>query len=194
MDKLNLRDTIKNKRLKLSLQTQLDYSTAIYNRLIKHNAFRNSQHIGCYLAMNGEVSTNKVIETIWAQQKKCYLPILHENKSGYMSFAEYKKNDELVKNRFNIPEPKNKQNPMDAKDLDLVITPLVAFDDECNRLGMGAGFYDRSFAFLNIKPRPHKPMMVGVAYDFQKTDKIQPQSWDVAMDFIITNNGVSTKL
>jgi 5-formyltetrahydrofolate cyclo-ligase len=73
--------------------------------------------------------------------------------------------------------------------LDLVLAPLVVFDPDRNRIGMGGGFYDRSFAFRK-NPENKVPVLIGVAHELQKVDQIVPQDWDVRLDMIITDQAV----
>jgi len=73
--------------------------------------------------------------------------------------------------------------------LDLVLAPLVVFDENCNRIGMGGGFYDRSFAFRKDS-QVTKPVLIGVAHDFQKVQQIVPEDWDVRLDMIVTNKAI----
>jgi 5-formyltetrahydrofolate cyclo-ligase len=71
--------------------------------------------------------------------------------------------------------------------LDLVLTPLVGFDHKGNRLGMGGGYYDRSFAFLLRRQNWKKPRLVGLAYDFQQLDKLPAKNWDVPLTAVATD-------
>ena len=73
--------------------------------------------------------------------------------------------------------------------LDLVLVPLVAFDARGVRLGMGGGYYDRSFAYLNFRSRWRRPRLIGVGFDFQRAESISPQPWDVCLDGVITERG-----
>jgi 5-formyltetrahydrofolate cyclo-ligase len=92
----------------------------------------------------------------------------------------------LIKNRYGILEPPiNNQRLTPTWSLDLVLMPLVAFDAKGNRLGMGAGFYDRTFDVHNHPYRP-KPKLLGLAYDFQETSGLKPEPWDVPLDYIVT--------
>jgi 5-formyltetrahydrofolate cyclo-ligase len=98
-----------------------------------------------------------------------------------------------VENRFKIPEPRFEKNRLIAPELlDLVITPLLAFDGKGHRIGMGAGFYDRTFSFLNRSPRPSKPLLCGLAYAFQQVADTEPEGWDVSLDYVVTEEGVMT--
>lgn len=90
-------------------------------------------------------------------------------------------------NHFGIPEPVGTDYPAQA--MDVVITPLVGFDPAGNRLGMGGGFYDRSFAFLRHR-HWRKPRLIGLAFDVQQVDALTAAEWDVPLDAIVTESGV----
>ena len=93
-------------------------------------------------------------------------------------------------NKFRLPEPDVDDGEMLLPDeLDLVLAPLVVFDGERNRIGTGGGFYDRSFAFRK-SPENLKPMLIVVAHELQKVERIVPQEWDVRLDMIVTDQAV----
>ena len=79
---------------------------------------------------------------------------------------------------------------IDIRRLDLVLMPLVGFDSTGSRLGMGGGFYDRSFAFLRRRQKWRKPNLIGAAFDCQKVEQIDGQSWDVPLSGVMTESGV----
>lgn len=141
-----------------------------------------------YLPADGEVDTTGIIQRAWTLGKQVYLPVLVPYLHNRLWFIRYTSDTRLVKNRFGIPEPEavhRKRVPAQA--LDLVLTPLVAFDAQGNRLGMGGGFYDRSFEFLLRRRIWHKPRLVGLAYDFQQLPGLPAQSWDVPLTAVATD-------
>ena len=102
-----------------------------------------------------------------------------------LKFAPWKFGDDVIPNGFGIPEPAGAEQ-LEPAAMDVVLLPLVAFDRRGNRLGSGAGYYDRSFEFLRERVRPSKPLLVGVAYGFQEVEAMHVQPWDVPLDFIAT--------
>ncbi len=166
--------------------------------LIKSKLFTQSEHIACYLNVNSEISTQYIIEAIWRENKKCYLPILSVEKKGFLHFGEYTKDSKLIKNQFGIPEPECVEGHCDMpSQLDLVIMPLVAFDKQGNRLGTGAGYYDRTFSFISPSSRgltagseTRNPILCGLAFSSQEVDHIDSEEWDVKCDFILTEQKV----
>jgi len=101
-----------------------------------------------------------------------------------MHFAKYSNGQTLSKNRFGIPEPSRKvSGALPTFLLSTVLVPLVAFDLEGNRLGMGGGFYDRLFDRKRVK---RKPRLIGIAYEFQRVSHLPTESWDIPLDGVIT--------
>ena len=113
-------------------------------------------------------------------------PIVEKNRT--LQFCELGPNSELTINRFGLHEPAGGR-PIDAKRLDVVITPLVAFDDKCNRIGMGGGYYDRAFSFLRSRSLFRKPKLIGLAFDCQRVEHIPASPWDIPLFRIITESG-----
>jgi 5-formyltetrahydrofolate cyclo-ligase len=105
-----------------------------------------------------------------------------------LQFAAWSAGADLQANRYGIPEPVAAATErLGPAEIDVVLVPLLGFDRRGNRLGSGAGFYDRSFAFLRDRQRPARPVLIGVGYHFQEVPALAPATWDVALDFIATD-------
>lgn len=134
-----------------------------------------------------------IFKRAWSMGKRCFLPVLHPIKKQSLWFVEYTPEDTLIKNRFKILEPclRNKK-PIPAWALDLVFTPVVAFDKELHRLGMGHGYYDNTFAFLKDKKGEVRkvPALVGLAYEFQRVKTLPLDAWDIPLTGIATEKGI----
>jgi 5-formyltetrahydrofolate cyclo-ligase len=172
-----LRQQIYRKRCELSQNFRNQASQKVTNIIINTDIFKNSKHIALYMPVRGEMDPTPIIK----ENKIYYLPIL---KNAHLIFGKYKSGDALVNNQYGIPEPTT-NIIIQPKDLDIVITPLVAFDKHHNRLGTGKGYYDRTFAFKKQHPG-RKPYLIGIAYNFQKTQKLSPQPWDIPLNAIVT--------
>jgi len=85
-----------------------------------------------------------------------------------------------------IPEPVDTNASLAPDAMDVVLVPLLGFDRRGHRLGFGGGYYDRSFAFLRDLERPSKPLLVGIGYALQEIDRIEPEDWDVRLDYVAT--------
>jgi len=141
--------------------------------------------VACYLAQNGELELRSVIRKLWHQRKSVWLPAIDENKERLLQFCEYTPSTKLVNNRFGIPQPDTNQNiSIEPKHLDVVLVPLVAFDKDLNRLGMGGGYYDTTFRFIK-QDKFAETKLLGMAYDFQEVEQVPVEKWDMPLDDII---------
>lgn len=191
LSKQELRRQLIQQRLALSPQQIQQASQVICDKIIDHPLFFNSQRIAFYLAAKGEVDLQLLITRMQALGKKYFLPVLEPRKLNYLLFVLYEPGEALFVNRFGILEPAICVSKIAEPDtLDLVITPLVAFDKNLHRLGMGGGFYDRTFNFLRDDLKKGKPTLLGVGYEFQKVSQLKPNAWDISLDAVITEKAI----
>ncbi len=185
--KNKIRQHIRAERCALSLVQQNNAANQVYEQVIHLPRYRFSQHIAFYLSAQNELNPERILLEAHNAGKKCYLPVLHSQKIGTLCFLPYAPGDHLVANRFGILEPviDDVKNHIPIWQLDLVFVPLVAFDERLNRLGMGKGYYDRTFAFLKHSST-HKPYLVGLAYHFQQVDQLSLEAHDIPLDVIVT--------
>ncbi|MGB6976820.1 MAG: 5-formyltetrahydrofolate cyclo-ligase [Gammaproteobacteria bacterium] len=184
-----LRGQILTQRRQLSPFEQTHAAQRVAQQFASHPLFHRSQHIAFYLANDGELDPTPLLQLAWQQKKTCYLPVLHPLSLNRLWFMSYASGDKLYPNRYGILEPPiHAQRLFPAWALQLVLTPLVAFDTQGHRLGMGGGFYDRTFAFLKYHRHRSHPYLVGLAYEFQKINHLTPNPWDVSLQGIVTEN------
>lgn len=179
---------MRRKRSALSSRQRNKKASALSRHFTSHPVFIRSQYIGFYYSRYKEMDLAPLIKKAWRMQKKCYLPVLRPHHKQ-LWFAPYYPHSRLFSNRFDIPEPhlrKTRIRPPRA--LQLVLAPLLAFDLQGHRLGMGGGYYDRSFAYLNRRHCRH-PLFVGVAYDFQCVPELPAADWDVSLHAVVTESG-----
>ena len=184
-----IRQQLRARRRALSAVEQDIAAAFAVTHILRDPMFLRSTHIALYLPNDGELDLTDLLEPAWRMRKCCYLPVLAA-PGKRLSFAPLTADSRLRPNRFGIPEPvvghRDLRQPLQ---LDLVLAPLVAFDLDGNRLGMGGGYYDRSFGFLRRRKHWRRPRLIGVAHDFQRVDKLPAQSWDVPLQGIFTNAG-----
>ena len=188
MNNQQIRKAIKLQRANLPTNVIASKSRLIQDKLLQTDAWQSSNSIGAYFSHNGEVNCDLIIDAAWAAQKSCYLPVLVGQQQ--MQFREFNQDSQLVKNHYQIAEPVN-TNIKSPEDLDLVCVPLVAFDQDCNRLGLGKGFYDRTFAFKQLQSRP---LLIGLAYQLQLAENLLTATWDVPLDAVITEDNIYGEL
>jgi 5-formyltetrahydrofolate cyclo-ligase len=147
--------------------------------------YRRAQRVALYLAFDGEPSLNALADAARLHGKQVYVPVL---RGMTMRFAELVPRAALRANLFGIMEPKLGAR-IDARKLDLVLTPLVAFDDRGVRVGVGRGYYDRCFRFLRHRKAWRRPKLFGVAYELQRVPPLTPSSWDIPLAGVVTEAG-----
>ena len=178
-----IRKNLRKKRADLSLELFNRMSSNIAKNVRESEAFNNAQRIGFYHSVRGEADPAS-LKTL---DKNFFLPVLSKDKDEGLVFIELTDETKFENNKFNIPEPIFDDNKIvSAKSLDLVLVPLLAFDKNGNRLGMGGGFYDRCFSFK--KREQSKLILMGYAYDFQEIDALEPEHWDVGLDMVATES------
>lgn len=186
-----IRKKIRSQRRNLSDKERLVAAYQVTRVISVMRIFRASRRIAFYLPNDGELDLNPLIQRAWDMKKSCYLPVLDTLTADQLKFAPYHHKTRLKINSFGIPEPiVPARHLLRAYSLDLILLPLVAFDVQGNRLGMGGGFYDRTLSHLRYRRHWKKPHLLGIAYEFQKIDALSHESWDVPLHCIVTDKGI----
>ena len=189
--KFDLRQNLRHRRRTLPEREASNLAARAASALARHRVFARAQRIAIYAPVDGEVDTRPLVETAWHFGKSVYLPVLAPFGGARLWFRHYHPQSLMLANRFGIPEPARRGNhDLKAKHLDLVIAPLVAFDSAGHRLGMGGGFYDRSFAYLHRRLNWQRPRILGLAYDFQHVEQLPAEPWDVPLWGVATEKGI----
>ena len=179
MIKSSIRKSILKRRLALSEATVASLSSTIQTRLIESDYFIRAKSVAVYLPINNEVQTEMIIVACFEMNKKIFLPRLC---STDLNFLALKPDSQFQKNKFGIPEICNSEAEI-AEHIDLMICPGIAFDSKKNRVGYGGGYYDR---YLTSASYNHLGML---GFSMQKTESISVDSFDIPMEFILTENG-----
>lgn len=179
----NLRLAARKARGSMTASERARASRRITDRFLNGRYFLSSETIACYVPTWDEVDTNAIIERAWCAKKRVFLPVttLH----GHMFFRETLPGTDLARNDFGLWEPIS-GTLIDASKLDVVVTPLVAFDVQRNRIGMGGGYFDRTFAFLGGRTHWLRPKLIGVAFECQRVQKITRNPWDIRVFRVLT--------
>lgn len=180
-----LRDSLRQSRLALTPKSRMAAHQSLCDLLQQQDFYRNAEHIAFYQAFDGEIDPKLLLDLALEQGKHCYLPIVAAENPDMLSFAPFDKNTVLVKNNWGIPEPPQPSEFIPPTHFDVVLVPLLGFDKHCFRLGMGKGFYDRTFSF-KIFNRSSSPLLIGLAHSLQLVDSFPTKSWDVRLDAVIT--------
>jgi 5-formyltetrahydrofolate cyclo-ligase len=182
-DRAQIRRTLRDRRRRLSVAERRAASRRMARIAAGSRVFRNSARIGLYLPNDGEIDPLPLLRRAWSMRKRCYLPVLDPIGSSRLWFMPYRAGDMLKPNRFGIPEPVHAARfRVRADAMDLILAPLVAFDRDGHRLGMGGGYYDRSLDFLRRRRYWRRPLLYGLAYEFQRVPSLRSAVWDVDLD------------
>jgi 5-formyltetrahydrofolate cyclo-ligase len=182
----SLRRSIRQRRRNLPLQLKQEFDYAIHKSIISSGLLTRSSSIAGYLSNDGEPSIDLLSQSCTTYKLPYYLPVIHKQK---LLFSPYSWGDKLALNKFNIPEPSTTHS-YPTKFISTLLIPLVGYDTQGNRLGMGAGFYDRTLAFSSNKSCNKKPLLVGIAYSLQAVEGLMANPWDIPLDAVITENGL----
>ena len=178
-----IRQQIRQRRRALTPEQQTQFALQAADRMMAYPPVLLAQTVAVFLPFDGELDTRPLIDQLWRAGKRVYLPVLHPFSPGNLLFLHYHPSSDLVVNRLNIREPKlDVRDVLPLSQLDVLVTPLVAFDAAGQRLGMGGGFYDRTLQNW----RQHRLQPVGYAHDCQQVDALPTEQWDIPLPAVIT--------
>jgi 5-formyltetrahydrofolate cyclo-ligase len=177
-----LRRQLRQARRSLSPEQQLSAAKALLNcfqEQLSNPQIVDAKRIALYLSNDGEISPHLLCEYFWQQNIQTYLPVIQGKQ---LTFALYSADTIWQENVYGINEPIT-TNYLSGSELDIVLLPLVGFDSEGGRLGMGGGFYDRTFT---NKRTDEAPLLIGLAHDCQHVNSLPVEGWDVPLQAILT--------
>ncbi|HDH0830685.1 5-formyltetrahydrofolate cyclo-ligase [Klebsiella oxytoca] len=178
-----IRQQIRQRRRALTPEQQTQFALQAADRMMAYPPVLLAQTVAVFLSFDSELDTLPLIDQLWRAGKRVYLPVLHPFSPGNLLFLHYHPSSELMVNRLKIREPKlDVRDVLPLSQLDVLVTPLVAFDAAGQRLGMGGGFYDRTLQNW----RQHRLQPVGYAHDCQQVDALPTEQWDIPLPAVIT--------
>jgi 5-formyltetrahydrofolate cyclo-ligase len=186
LSRIELRTQLRERRASISAADRIAAATSLVERLEDIPEFITDTNVAGYWAIDGELPLAAIMGGLRARGQVYHLPVIDEHKR--LKFALWWPGMEIATNRLGIPEPVATDASLAPDALDVVLVPLLGFDRRGHRLGFGGGYYDRSFAFLRDLERPSKPLLVGIGYALQEIDRIEPEDWDVRLDYVATEH------
>ncbi|NIP13755.1 MAG: 5-formyltetrahydrofolate cyclo-ligase [Pseudomonadales bacterium] len=185
LERQELRRFFRERRRALDAGQQRDHALRVARHLLNSPLSWRSRRIGAYWANDGEVSLGPLLGELEYRKRQLALPVVSTGER--MAFYRYTSAASMLVNRYGIAEPGPGSAFVNGRSLDLILVPLVAFDEYGVRLGMGAGYYDR---FLGALPAGLRPRVVGIAHEVQRSgDPLPFQDWDIPLDSIVTERG-----
>ncbi|MBN1194363.1 MAG: 5-formyltetrahydrofolate cyclo-ligase [Methanomicrobiaceae archaeon] len=180
-DKERLRIRMKEKRTQMPAAETERCSRLITEHLL---SLLNGHHtVMVYVSKEGEADTHALIDALIKREIAVVVPII-ERETTSLRLSYLKNRAHLRVSTFNVPEPIGNEIAAEPGDIDAAVIPLVGFDNRGNRLGYGAGYYDR---FLSSHP---DVLRIGIGYACQQADRIPCEEFDIRMDYIITEEGI----
>ena len=174
-----VRRRFRTARRALTRSEQQQHAEAVARRFVASRVMLTFKRFAVYAPSDGELDPSPIAERLLAAHKIVALPVVE--RSRQMSFYRYDADTPIVRNRFDIPEPDTAAAALvPTAVLDVVLVPLVAFDDAGIRLGRGGGYYDATFG-----SRRHA-LLIGLAHELQHHEGLAHQQWDVPLDAVIT--------
>lgn len=190
-----LRREMRHRRRTLTPLQQKKAAAALKSRILAMPEFIRAKRVALYLPNDGEIDPGFLIQQAQKMGKTCYLPVLQPLADNRLWFVQYDRNTPMTRNRFGIPEPRlrgfanNMRNRCRPENLDLVLFPLVAFDTDGGRMGMGGGFYDRTFAFTRQR-QFGKPALIGLAHECQRVNSLPTAHWDIPLQAVVSDQAI----
>jgi 5-formyltetrahydrofolate cyclo-ligase len=187
--KSELRRRYRAARAELPSQTRQQAERRALQKALSAGLLLKGKRWGAYLPFGSEFDVTGIANQLLCMRKQVFVPILPLRPARPLRFVRLQKNQRLVCNRHNITEPFS-WNRINARQLDVLLVPLVAFDDRGVRLGMGGGYYDATLAYLKNRRHLHKPTLIGMAYACQQAPDLPAEPWDIRLDAMLTENGL----
>ena len=187
-DARTLRREIRAARRALTPNERAKLSRALVTRLSRDRILWSAKRVACFWPNDGEIDLSTLFEHLWQRGTQVLLPVID---GPALWFTAYTPTTRLLANRFGIPEPAVKRDKACALlAIDLVLMPLVAFDGHGQRLGMGGGYYDRTFATLRHRKHVRGPRLLGTAFSFQYRPRLPTNPWDIPLHGAVTENSL----
>lgn len=189
--KATLRAQLRRRRRALDAAQQAQAARDLAAQLQQLPAFARARRIAFYLACDGEIDPAAALAAALARGAQCYAPVIADGDK-ILRFAEITARAEFRAGRFGIAEPvAADRDLLDARALDLALLPLVGFDRRGNRIGMGGGFYDATFARSAAGATTGRgPLLVGLAHEIQRVDAIDTEAWDIPLTAVVTDRRI----
>ncbi len=184
IDPVRLRRRLLARRRALQPQQLYRAGDSAARLLWRQPEIQRARRIALYVAHRGELPCDAICRRALARRRSVYLPVLWR---GQLRFAPYQQGQRMRRNRYRIPEPLvARRRLLRPAELDIVVVPLVACDSRGTRLGMGGGYYDRSLRARRLPRRWRRPLLIGLGYEFQRTEQLARRAWDIPIDALLT--------
>jgi 5-formyltetrahydrofolate cyclo-ligase len=185
-----VRKQLRLRRRAVPRRIRREAAASLARRIPRIMAYSRARWIAAYLPFDGEIDLRPLIQAGVKAGKRFCLPMIDRRHPGTMSLGHLSHRTILLPNRWGILEPHRRSTRrIPLQRIDVILVPLVAFDLSGNRLGMGAGYYDRLLQHRSVRGW-RRPVLIGVAFETQKMEQLFAESWDVALDWVVTEKQI----
>lgn len=188
-DKKYIRHLLKQRRSTLRSDEKVILEQQITGIVVESAMFHQAKKVHCYLAWGDEVDTTAILSAALQAGKQVFCPY-NLQKNGVMHHAKLTDISNVQKGLWGLTEPNNPSviytSLADFSDEDLILVPLLGFDEQLYRLGYGKGFYDRALQFTSA-------VTCGIAFSVQKVSTVLPLQHDIQLHEVITEYGCCKK-
>ncbi|MEQ1591312.1 MAG: 5-formyltetrahydrofolate cyclo-ligase [Thiobacillaceae bacterium] len=187
MNKSTLRRHLKALRSDIKPDARSKAALRALRLALRHGLFLRPRRIGFYLPHGAEFDVRPLLNQALWMKRVCCLPVI-SGRDRVLRFARLNGQNKMTANRYGILEPSD-SHPFRAQQLDILFMPLLGFDCQGHRLGMGGGYYDATLAYLARRRIWKKPLLIGVGYECQRVDTLPHDPWDAPLDAVLTERG-----
>jgi 5-formyltetrahydrofolate cyclo-ligase len=166
------------------------HAQIVIRKLLRLPILKRAHHIALYKATDGELNPGGLRSSKLKDRVHWYLPIVRPVSRDLRFLPWPQRSRHWTKNGYGIKEPRKITRIRYAQHMDVILVPLVGFDQAGNRLGMGSGYYDRTLNFVRFRPRWKTPILIGLGHDIQHLETIVARSWDVPMTMVVTEKQI----
>ena len=187
--KLELRRELRRKRRALGPDERARRSKLAAAAIVRLPQFKAGARVAVYLPFDGETDTAAIVAAARRRRVRIFVPVVTDRRHGRIRF--YPLAGATRRGTFGICVPRHTGHPAAARWFELIVVPLVGIDGMGRRLGFGGGFYDRALGFRRTRRWWQGPRLVGFAFDCQRVDTVSAQAWDVRLDALATESGLT---
>jgi len=187
--KTQLRKALRAKRRALPPALHAEHSGRAAAAITRLRRFKSGARVAIYLSFDGETDTASLLAAARRRRVRIFVPVVTDLRHRRIRF--YPLSKQTRRGAYGIAIPHHTSKPIAARWLSLIVVPLVGIDATGRRLGMGGGFYDRAFEFRRRRNDWRGPLLVGLAFDCQRVESVEADSWDLGLDGLATESGMN---
>ena len=185
-----VRRQLRAARASVTPEVRRKAAATIVRLALRAGWLRQGRRIGFYMPAKGELDITELLTQARAMRVNCFLPVVPPARGRVLGFTHMTDRDDWTHNRYDIPEHAVWRPKVRARRLDILFMPLLGFDQQGYRMGMGGGYYDTSLAFLRQRKAWRRPFLIGVAFEAQRVEALPVDPWDVPLDAVLTERQV----